>query len=95
MFERTRSLLTRPAGNGQWQVNRLRMEGFAPSDVRRAEERDGRNIECRRKMSRPGVGRDQQAGVTNRGFGETDAAHFAGQTDGSRMRDFRNNLRGG
>lgn len=44
MLERTRS-----AGDGQLQVSGLRMKGFAPSDMRRTEKRDGLNTECRRK----------------------------------------------
>ena len=95
VFQGADSLLAGTAIDGQLQVDRLRVKRLAPGDVRGTEKRQRRHIERGGEVPRSGIGRDQQARVTNRRLRQTDAERFVRQADDLRMRNLGNDaLRG-
>ena len=77
--QRANALLTGRAGEVELQMLGTRVMVLTPGDVRGSENRDRRNIERRGKVTRPTVGRYEQATATNAGLAESEAERFFGQ----------------
>lgn len=68
--------------------------GFGPRNVRRAEQRDDRPIERRRKVARPAIGRHQQRRAAYQRLGQPERQRLIGETVHARPSGQRHNRAG-
>ena len=82
------ALLAGAAVDADLQVLGQIVMGFAPGDMRRAEQRDDRHVERLSEMARTGIRGDEQLAVADGGFGQSETEVFIGQAEDFRAGGF-------